>query len=78
MDDYNLDLDAMKADWQRVTRQDDFPTNLPFGKYKHLELTSVPTYYLEWCLETVVLTPRLKEAIRNALQLKHRMKTFLA
>lgn len=39
-------------------------TSMPFGKYKGVEISKVPTDYLKWCLETITFKkPELRDAI---------------
>ena len=45
---------------------------LEFGKFKGKEIEDVPTSYLQWCLENLVLSDELQTEMQNQLILRSR------
>lgn len=45
---------------------------LEFGKFKGQEIEDIPTPYIRWCLENLILGDKIQEEMQNQLELRER------
>ena len=43
---------------------------IQFGKFKGEEIENIPTSYIKWCLENIILSDGLQEEMENQLKLR--------
>ena len=43
---------------------------LEFGKFKGQEIEDIPTPYIRWCLENLILGDKIQEEMQNQLKLR--------